>query len=77
MLPLVATKLETVPLVAVMSDCSKPVTPSLNVAVNGIGVVLVAVPADDVTLTLGPARPQILVCNDPVLGIVGNSVLGM
>jgi hypothetical protein len=31
----------------------------------------------EVTLTLGPARPQVYVCNDPVLGIVGNGVLGM
>lgn len=31
----------------------------------------------EVTLTLGPARPQVYVCNDPVLGIVGTGVLGM
>ncbi len=53
--------------------------PMISVTARVLQVQVTAIPHESyqVTLTLGAARPRVYVCNDPVLGIVGNSVIGM
>ena len=53
--------------------------PAISMQCRVLQIEVQAVPPEEytVTLTLGIARPQTYVCNDPVLGIVGNGVLGV